>query len=263
MEPIVILAGATAAPVIAYVRKKQAAKRKKQQEEERQQAEKEARERQAERERTEKARAEAEAARIAADQEARAAQAITVWKGGIVPTAHVDEKILDAMNELNRLQARRGKYLHVISLIGPMGIILEWKVQTSTAYSPQVTGFCDGDEMFTEWAFEGRHQSRLSPGRHFLVFHVDHQDGRESGDPDVAFEFFVPEPEHDVSIEAYEEAIMEKADEIMARARAVANAKRKIRQALTEEGNDPDEIDVELAKFEMAIKESEIAKLWS
>jgi hypothetical protein len=154
------------------------------------------------------------------------------------------------------VQSRSGRFIHAMVVVGPNGVAIEWKAHVGTGIVPQVIGLRGNEEMFSEWAFGGRHTARLSPGRYTLSFLVNQSGKPQEGIFDFSFEIFVPTQQAAVgSLEAFKKSVDAAASEFIDRAQTVAQAKRKVSEALTSQYDDPDEALVEMAKLDVALKD--------
>jgi hypothetical protein len=184
-------------------------------------------------------------------------QAFAQWNGRTFIKKPSAEQINTIIEEEACVQSHCGKYLHVIVLVGPSGTALKWQAHTGGGCTPLVIGLRGSEQMFSKWAFAGRHAARLAPGRHVLAFRVIQGGQPAANDIDLAFELFVPAELPARGIEQFKKAVGATTKDFVSRAKTVAKAKRTVGQALTRQSDDPDEIQVELSKLEVQIKDLE------
>ena len=202
-----------------------------------------------------KAATEAAAARAAAEERARAEQVLTQWKQERQTTVSTAEQTSAVIDEGHRVRSYSGEYISVVVLTDETGVALEWKVRPDAWFCPTVVGRRDDEEMFTAKGYTGRHAARLAPGRYILAFRLYNDDTPMNDHPDVRFEVFVPDPNSSPNIPGFQKVIDRVAQRFVARAKAIDDGRRKVKQALTDRGADTDEVDYEAAKFDAEISD--------
>ena len=217
-------------------------------------AERQAEERQeAERQEQERIRQrEEEAARERLEAEQHKVTQLAPWSSIInCPTPQQADEIV---GKASSMHSHTGKFLHVMALVGQTGVIVTWKVHTADTSVPQVIGLRDGTVMFSGWAYAGQYSTRLSTGRYALSFVVN-QAGRPKDETDLSFEIVIPDGNAAPSADQFKRAVDATTQDFIKRTKTVAKAKRKVKQTLTAQGSDPDEIDGELGKLEVRLKD--------
>ena len=209
----------------------------------------------AERQRRAEAQAAADAARAAAEERAKAEQVLIQWKQERGASLSTPEQTGAAIDETHRARMHCGNFIHVLVLTDETGVALEWQVRPDTWFHPTVVGLRDGEEMFTANGYTGRHAARLAPGRYVLAFRLYNDATPMKGNYDVRFEIFVPDPNSSPNIPGFKKAIDRVAQRFVARAAAIDDGRRKVKQALTNRGADTDEVDYESAKFDAEISD--------
>jgi septal ring factor EnvC (AmiA/AmiB activator) len=209
-----------------------------------------------ERNHAEEALAKARQAACDAEENAQAIVANTNWKRKRLNSTATSRQIAAIVEEAGRVQPRRGRLLSVNALVSPSGFVLEWKVEARGMDIPAVTGACDGEHMFTEYAYLGRHSALVGPGRYLLMFSVGYN-GRPSTENDLSFEVYVPEA---LPTRTRTDTIEQAAKKFVKRTAAIARVKKRITKQLTKQGADSDEIDVQLGKFEGQLQKQTNAK---
>jgi hypothetical protein len=242
--------------------KQQEAEQQRQQQEQKRQEQKAARHvrealkrQEAESQRSAAAKAAAAAARAAAEERARAEQVLSQWKQERGATLSTPEQTSAVIDETHRARLHCGDFIHVLVLTDETGVALEWQVRPDTWFCPTVVGIRDGEEMFTAKGYTGRHAARLVPGRYMLTFHLWNDDTPMNDHHDVRFEVFVPDPNSSPNIPGFQKVIDRVAQRFVARAKAIDDGRRKVKQALTDRGADTDEVDYEAAKFDAEISD--------
>lgn len=185
-----------------------------------------------------------------AKERERLAEALVAWKQERVGKLASPDDVTGVVRMAGAVRSYYGRTLHLIALVSHEGTALEWKAEIQSPHTPTVVGYCDDHEMFTQHAFEGRHQALLAPGRHFLTFYVN--TGSKAKEPDLSFEVHIPAS---TSRERWKKAIDETADEFVDAATTVNNAKAKVRKSLANQGSDPDEIDLHIARMEVKLQD--------
>ena len=221
-----------------------------QEEAERQAEERQEAERQ-EQERIRQREEEAARERLEAEQH-KVTKSLAPWSSIInCPTPQQADEIV---GKASSMHSHTGKFLHVMALVGQTGVIVTWKVHTADTSVPQVIGLRDGTVMFSGWAYAGQYSTRLSTGRYALSFVVN-QAGRPKDDTDLSFEIVIPDGNAAPSADQFKRAVDATTQDFIKRTKTVAKAKRKVKQTLTAQGSDPDEIDGELGKLEVRLKD--------
>ncbi len=201
------------------------------------------------------AQAAAEAARAAAEERARAEQMLTQWKQERQTTVSTAEQTSAVIDEGHRVRSYSGEYISVVVLTDETGVALEWKVRPDAWFSPTVVGRRDDEEMFTARGYTGRHAARLQPGRYTLAFRLYNDAEPVANLSDLRFEVFVPDPNSLAHNPGFKKAVDRVAQRFVARANAIDDGRRKVKQALTDRGADTDEVDYEAAKFDTEISD--------
>jgi hypothetical protein len=217
-------------------------------------AQEEAERQEAERRRREEEERRARIAQSAQEESERQKKALAAWKEERMARKPANSQLASVIEERKGMQYHQGVYLHVFVLVGPAGVALDWRVESNGARTPRVSGCWDeGKVMFRETAFAGTHATQPPPGRHVLSFWVQFDERPE--EPDLVFEVFVPgKGQHP---DQFRQAIHRKAKEFAKRVETEAQAKRKVSRTLEATGNDPDEIVVQMSRFDAEISEVE------
>jgi Tfp pilus assembly protein PilX len=212
-----------------------------------------------ERKNAEKAIAEARQEAIAADERARAMQANLQLKRDGLPEKPTASQVAAAVEDSVLVQPHCGRTISVVALVSPTGILIEWKVDAAVVGVPMVTGMCGNYLMFAEFGFRGRHPARLSPGRHLLAFYLNQPAATcKEKEKDLEFEIYIPglsrEPSREPPMKA-KTAMEEHTDRFLEQTASVSTAKQRITENLKKQGYDPDEVQVELGRFEGQLRE--------
>lgn len=184
----------------------------------------------------------------------KADESLQSWTGGLLTKRPADEEIDVLVNDACRLQSHCGRHLLVNVAVNHTGVALEWKAHMASGAVPQIVGMRGTEEMFREWAFAGRHAARLPAGRYVLTFWVN-QGGQSDRVADLDFEVFVPEQAPARDPDRFKRAVDATAKEFIDRTMTVAEAKRRVSEALDTAGADADEAAVELSKLESELSE--------
>lgn len=217
-------------------------------------AERQAEERQeAERQEQERIRQrEEEAARERLEAEQHKVTQLAPWSSIInCPTPQQADEIV---GKASSMHSHTGKFLYVLALVGQTGVIVSWKVHIAEQSVPQVIGRRDGAVMFSGWAYAGQYSTRLPTGRYALSFVVN-QAGRPKDEIDLSFEIVIPDGNAAPSADQFKQAVDATTQDFITRTKTVAKAKRKVKHTLAAQGTAPDEIDSELGKLEVRLKD--------
>ena len=197
-------------------------------------------------------RREEEAARERLEAEQHKVTQLAPWSSIInCPTPQQADEIV---GKASSMHSHTGKFLHVMALVGQTGVIVTWKVHTAETSVPQVIGLRDGTVMFSGWAYAGHYSTRLPTGRYALSFVVN-QAGRPKDETDLSFEIVIPDGNAAPNADQFKQAVDATTQDFIKRTKTVAKAKRKVKQTLAAQGTDPDEIDGELGKLEIRLKD--------